>query len=136
MLLKDKVSWRNSLPIYFTSSPFYYDSNLELQNNLLRSSAWLTEIASFYFWKMFHIILEYWKLQKFVWLLEKLEKMFELLRLCVVVKESTSSSSVVFVCSFQYASFYKQLSVFCSSNVFSQFFKVFFPHMLIFNNGT
>ena len=71
------------------------DSNLDLQSNLPRLGSWLIDLTSFFLWKMSDNVLEYWKLSKLCFIIEKT---FGLLVLYVKVKGIISSFLAVFGC--------------------------------------
>ena len=114
------------------------DSNLDLQSNLPYLGAWLIDLISFFLWKMMDIVLEYWKLLKLCFIIEKT---FGLLGLYVIVKGIASSFLAVYGClkisgdislALNKLVSVSDLGFFRFSNVFFQFFKAFF----IFNNGS
>ena len=78
---------------FFTSWFLCCGSNLDLQGNLPRLGAWLISLTNFFLCKMLEIFLEYWKLSKLCFIIEKT---LGLLRLYVKVKRIISSFLVVF----------------------------------------
>ena len=48
------------------------NSNLDLQSNLPGLGAWLIDLTSFFIWKMWDIVLEYWKLSKLCFIIGKM----------------------------------------------------------------
>ena len=71
------------------------DSNLDPQSNLPYLGAWLIDLISFFLWKMMNIVLEYWKLLKLCFIIEKT---FGLLGLYVIVKGIASWFLEIYGC--------------------------------------
>ena len=127
MLLKDKGSWCNSFHNFSLR-------DLDLQSNLPRLGAWLIDLTSFFRWRMWDIVLEYWKLSKLCFIIGKT---FGLLGLYVKVKGIISSFLAVFGClkisrgislALNMLASISDLGYFCSSNVFFSSLKHFFLH--------
>ena len=123
----------------FLSGFFSCDSNLDLKSNLPRLGAWLIALTSFLFWKILGIVLEYWKLLKLCFILEK---MFGLFGLHVVVKGIISPFLVGFGClktsrgiswAFNMLASISFSQYFCSSNTFFSSLK---PFSLTFSFST
>ena len=127
-------------PEFFTSPFLRCDSNLGLQINLPRLGVWLIDLTSFFFWKMFDIVIEYWKLLKLCFIIWKV---FGLLGLYVVVKGIISLFLLVFgwlkilrciSLVFHTLASINDLTYFCSNNIYFSSLRHFF-HIFILNNG-
>ena len=122
MLLKDKGRWHNFSTIFRIAVfvLWFKFTSAEYPSKVMC----LIELVSFFFWKMFDIVIEYWKLLK---LCSIIEKEFGLLGLYVVVKEIISSFLVIFCCcktsrsislAFNMLASVRDFGYFCYSNDF------------------